>query len=123
MRFDARVPNIGRIEVGEQKIVELLRWDRNFPRGPTNQPKIVIHDTCPNLIAALENYGVPATHNPAKESDLSRSDEFKDPIDALRYTVLYPVPYGMGAGGGVWDTYEEKDWETENRTLYSGGYR
>ncbi len=90
--YDTRVPGIGRVETGEQKIVEMLRYDRNFPVSPTNTPKILIHDTCPNMIAALENYGLIGERDPVKGFPEKRSEEFKDFLDTLRYAVLYGTP-------------------------------
>lgn len=93
--YDARIPNIARIESGEQKIVEMLRFDTRYPVSPTNQPQLIIHDNCKNLIAALENYGIMPERDPTKGEPEKRSEEYKDFIDALRYLVLYEEPVDM----------------------------
>lgn len=87
--YDTRVPNIARIETGEQKIVDMLRYDKNFPIGPSNTPKIFVHDCCPNMILAMENYGFLPTRDPTRGDQEKRSEEFKDFCDCLRYLVLF----------------------------------
>lgn len=92
MPFDTRVPGIGRVEIGEQKIIEMLRYNPSCPIGPTNTPKILVHDCCPNIIAAMENYGIVAERDPTKGHPEKPSQEFKDFIDVVRYAVLYGLP-------------------------------
>ena len=92
MPFDTRVPGVGRVEIGEQKIIELLRYDRSHPISPTNMPKILVHDVCENLIAAFENYGLVGDRDPTKGVTEKRSEEYKDFIDCVRYSILYGQP-------------------------------
>jgi hypothetical protein len=97
MPFDTRVPNVGRVETGEQQIVDMLRYNDKFPISPTNTPKILIHDCCVNLIKAFENYGILTSRTNVK-LDEKRSEEWKDPIDCVRYTVLFPAYDDVGTG-------------------------
>lgn len=92
MAFDANVPNTGTIDYGHQVIDDLLRYDRNFPVGPTNTPHLFVHDCCKNLDKAIRNYGFLDVKDPVKGLYRKVSEEFKDPIDALRYALLYPLP-------------------------------
>jgi len=112
--FDTRVPNVGRVETGEQLIVDMLRWDSKFPVSPTNTPKILIHDTCVNLVKAFENYGILTSRVNIKLEE-KRSEEWKDPIDCVRYTVLYPANDDIGQS---WDTFSDEDWKNENGGLF-----
>lgn len=89
--FDANVPNTGTLDYGHQKLVDLLRYDKNFPLSPTNHPRIYVHDGLVNMVTACMNYAFTDTRE-GKEPYQSVSDEFKDPVDAMRYTVLYPIP-------------------------------
>lgn len=90
--FDTRINGIGRVETGEQKIIEMLRYNRDYPLGPTNTPKILVHDVCANLIAAFDNYGLLGERDPTKGHPERRSEEYKDFIDCVRYAVLYGQP-------------------------------
>jgi hypothetical protein len=114
MPFDTRVPNVGRVETGEQQIVDMLRYNDKFPISPTNTPKILIHDCCVNLIKAFENYGILTSRTNVK-LDEKRSEEWKDPIDCVRYTVLFPAYDDVGT---AWDSFSDDDWRQENGGLY-----
>jgi hypothetical protein len=109
LKFDARIPDIATIEIGETKLCDMFRWDSTFPISPTNTPKIFIHDTCPNLIASLNNYGL-LPHHDATRGEAKRSEEWKDMIDVMRYTVLYPIVDTES----VRDMYSDEDWYEEN---------
>lgn len=113
MPFDSRVPNTHRTEIGEQRIIEMLRYAPQFPVGPTNTPKIVVHDCCPNIRAALEHYGLVLNKDETRHVE-KPSDEYKDFVDVIRYTVLYPIP--IGDLGGQWGgAFTEQDLRTENQ--------
>ncbi len=65
----------GEIEVGVQKINDLLSWDETKPRDALNTPRLFISDRCQNLIFSMSEY-----------SGKGGSEEnTKDPIDCLRY--------------------------------------
>lgn len=86
LTFDARVPNVARVEYGHQVINDLLRYDHNQPISPANEPKLLVFNTCKNVCEAFMNY---AYEDIVKEKV---SEDFKDPIDAVRYAVLYGAP-------------------------------
>lgn len=92
LRFSCDVPNIRTIEYGHQVINDLLHYDRNFPVSPTNSPRLTIASECKNLIKAFQMYGFIDVKDAVKGLFRKVSEEFKDPIDAVRYTVLWPVP-------------------------------
>lgn len=92
MAFDTRVHGVGRVETGEQKIIDMFRFNKDVAIGPTNTPKILVHDSCPNLITAFDNYGIVSERDPTKGYPERPSLEFKDPIDCVRYAVLYGLP-------------------------------
>jgi len=110
MQFDTRVPNTGTVEFGEQLIVDMLRWDKTFPISPTNTPRIFIHDNCKNMAMACENYGVLLSRDPTKYAE-KRSDEWKDWIDIIRYTILYPVDAALAGSHDMWS---DEEWKKEN---------
>lgn len=112
--YDTRVPGIARIETGEQKIVDLLRYDKNFPIGPSNTPKILVHSSCPNLIMAMESYGILPARDVTKGDQEKRSEEFKDPCDALRYLVLFEETADIS---NVSSFFSQSDLENENRSF------
>jgi hypothetical protein len=91
LHFDANIPNIADIEYGHQVINKRFHYDKNYPIEGTNQPKVLITEECPNLIQALLNYAYVDDGN--LETGLHRkvSEEYKDPIDTMRYTVLKPI--------------------------------
>lgn len=91
LEFDATIPNTAEVEYGHQVLTELLHFDKKLPLGGTNVPGIQITENCTNLIEACMNYSY------REDSDLEMglhrkvSEEYKDPIDAMRYTVLKPI--------------------------------
>jgi hypothetical protein len=89
--FDANVPDTGSIDFGVSKIIDLMRYDENFPVSPTNHPKIYIHEGLENMQNALMNWGF-AEARSGKDPYTKVNEEFKDPVDAMRYTILYPIP-------------------------------
>jgi hypothetical protein len=114
--FDTRVPNTGTVEVGEQLIVDMLRHNDKFPISPSNTPKILIHEGCDNLITACEQYGILQNRDPTKYKE-TRSEEWKDWIDIIRYTVLYPCDVDIGRSVDLWT---DEEWRQENETF--GGF-
>jgi hypothetical protein len=90
--FDATVPNTATIDYGHDVINDLLRYDQNFPVGPTNRPHLLVHDNCANIAEAFCNYAFTDVENPEKGLFKKVSEIYKDPIDAVRYAVLYPLP-------------------------------
>lgn len=89
--FDANIPNMGQLDYGHAQVNALFRYNREFPVGPTNHPKIYVHEGLSNLQTALMNYAFdPAKEGKAPEQKVSET--FKDACDALRYAVLYPLP-------------------------------
>lgn len=92
LHFDANVPNVGTLEYGHDVINDLLRFDKNFPISPTNSPRLFLHDCCPNLAASFMNYGYLDTKDAIKGLYRKVSEEYKDGVDVVRYTVLYPIP-------------------------------
>jgi len=89
--FDANVPNTGSIHYGINKIESLLRYDKAFPISPTNHPRIYVHDVCENLTKSML-YLTYAEAAEGKEPYQKLEETWKDPVDALRYAVLYPLP-------------------------------
>lgn len=96
MDFDPRVPNVARVEYGHQVINDLLRYDKNQPISPANEPRLLVFNTCPNSCEAFLNY---AFEDVIKEKI---NEDFKDPIDAIRYALLYGAP----APDSWWDSVQ-----------------
>jgi len=81
-----------RVQPGEQKINDMLMWDRDLaeldektgwldiPLAKGFGPRIRIAEHCTNLIEALQNY--PGIANGGASS------AYKDPIDCLRYLAI-----------------------------------
>lgn len=90
--FDAEIPNTGKIDYGITVVQDLLRFDRNFPVGPTNRPRLLVHDCCPNVINGLMNFGFIDVRDPVKGLYRKVSEEYKDACDVVRYTALYNMP-------------------------------
>ncbi len=63
------------IENGLQLINNLLAYDESKPIDSLNAPKLYISDRCQNLIYAMQEYTAQG----------GRTENTKDPIDALRY--------------------------------------
>jgi hypothetical protein len=94
------------VETGILKIKEYLGYDKLKAMDSLNRPKLIISPTCKNLIAACERWG----RDPKSGKPLD--NEFKDPIDCLRYLVMAepqieqhrewgqtrPAHYGVGNG-------------------------
>ena len=90
--FDANIPNVGTIDAGLQVISSLLHYDSNFPLSPTNQPRLRVTTDCPNVIKAFTMFCFTDVSDPIKGLFKKVSEEYKDAIDAVRYTVLWPIP-------------------------------
>lgn len=68
---------------GIEAIQDLLYYDAEKPVGPENQPKLLIHEGCRNIIWAVTNWtGADGLHGACK-----------DWIDLLRYMALSPPEY------------------------------
>jgi hypothetical protein len=91
LHFDANVPNVATIDFGHQLINSLLRYDSKFPISPTNHPKIYVHEGLSNLQTALMNYAFEDSKE-TKSPHQTVSEQFKDPVDCMRYALLYPLP-------------------------------
>jgi hypothetical protein len=70
----------------------MLRYDKKFEVSPTNQPQIMVFRSCPNLDKAFRHYGYLDVDNPVRGLFRKVSEEFKDPMDTVAYTVLCPPP-------------------------------
>jgi hypothetical protein len=90
--FDPRIRNTGSIDYGLQKIQERLHYDKDFPVGPNNTPRLFIFDCCQNLINSLLNLGFTDAEDSTKGLHRKLSEEYKDFADALRYALLYDLP-------------------------------
>jgi hypothetical protein len=110
--YETRIPGVSRLEIGHMRITELLRFDDQFPLGPSNMPHIVIHDTCPNLIKGCEYYAYVEIKDAERGVVEKVSEEFKDPVDTIRYTVLYPLG---GLGQQDMGNFSERDLMEENQ--------
>lgn len=113
LHFDANVPNTGSIEYGVGVIEDRLRYDKNFPISPTNHPRIYIHSACENVATAFMNFAYTDVEDAVKGLYRKVSEEFKDPIDAVRYTELYPVPCTESEIAGL-QRFSEQDLRREN---------
>lgn len=68
---------------GIEAIQDMLYFDADLPLGPENQPRLLIHESCANVIWALINWtGADGMHGACK-----------DFIDLLRYMALSPPEY------------------------------
>lgn len=83
--------NTHNLDYGHQKITELLRYDKKFPISPSNHPRLVVHEHLANVSAAFLNYSF--EDSPDNKAPYTKVDErWKDPVDVVRYTVLYDLP-------------------------------
>lgn len=91
--------NLFEVETGILKIKEFLKYDKTKPIDSLNRPKIVISPRCRNLITAIERW----SRDPDTQKPL---EEFKDPIDCLRYLVMADpevyVPRQWGGPSGFY---------------------
>ncbi len=116
IQFDATIPNTAEIEYGHQIINKLLHYDKNHPVGGSNVPRLVITEDCVNCCEAMMNYAY--RDDGDLEMGLHRkvSEEYKDPVDAIRYTVLKPV-FDFGSWGG-YSQFTEDQLERESADDY-----
>jgi hypothetical protein len=91
IEFDATIPNTAEVEYGHQVITQLLHYDKTAPLGGTNVPGIQITEECQNAIDAAMNYAYREDGDLEMGVHRKVSEEYKDPIDAIRYTVLKPI--------------------------------
>ncbi len=74
-------------------INDLLAFDRNLPISDTNHPRLMISETCANLIYSMREWtGVDGQKGASK-----------DPIDALGYLVVMNPQYVGGAKWAKWN--------------------
>jgi hypothetical protein len=79
------------------KIRELLAHDRQLPISATNRPHLLVTEDCTNVIEAFENWSfVPPAAREELRLDEKYCEPFKDPIDVVRYAVLYGPPAVAG---------------------------
>lgn len=76
------------VGTGVARINELLDWDDTEPLSPTNRPKLYISDRCENLLQSMTEY-----------TGVSKAEQWKDFVDALRYVVVSSP--GFVDDGGV----------------------
>jgi hypothetical protein len=112
LHFDANIPNTGEISYGVGRVIDLMRYDEKFPIGPTNHPKIYIHEGLENTQNSLMNWGYAETKG-GKDPFTKYNDDFKDFCDVVRYTVLYPIPV-TGAQAKALQVYGDTDLAKEN---------
>lgn len=79
------------VGTGVARINELLDWDDTNPLSEDNRPKIYISDRCENLIQSMSEY-----------TGVSKAEQWKDFVDALRYVVVSSPGY---IGGGSVETF------------------
>ena len=65
------------IEAGIAKINDALSWDDTEPMTVDNTPKLFVSDRCDNTVSSMMEY-----------SGQSRSENWKDQIDCLRYLMV-----------------------------------
>jgi hypothetical protein len=70
------------IEDGISLINDRLGYDTTKPISAINGPKLYIHKSCVNLIDAFKNY-----------SGYNREENWKDPIDCVRYLLVSGASY------------------------------
>lgn len=96
LMFDPRVPDTAREETGLLRLRELLWYDRDQEIGEFNRPRLLIFNTCKSLIHACKNYTfVPPDRRDDRILVEKTTEAFKDPIDALRYGILYGPPRNL----------------------------
>jgi hypothetical protein len=95
--FECQIPGIASIETGVAKIRELLAHDRQLSVSATNRPHLLVTEDCTNVIEAFENWSfVPPAAREELRLDEKYCEPFKDPIDVVRYAVLYGPPAVAG---------------------------
>lgn len=89
LAFDERVDDS--LERGLAVVGDMLKYDESRDLSPDNMPKILIFNTCRNLIAALNNFAYVDSKSPDRRSE-RMSEEFKDFADVVRYAAVYERP-------------------------------
>lgn len=113
--FDARVPDVARIETGIVKIRELLSYDRSLPVSALNRPKLLITSDCINVAEAFANYSfVPPAARDEHQLDERTLEAYKDAIDAIRYAILPGPPCRLDRHRGGHSSLERGALEDEN---------
>ena len=69
------------VEQGILRVKGYLKYDKTKPIDALNTPRVVIHPRCRNLISSAERW--------SRDPDTGKpNDEFKDPMDCLRYDLM-----------------------------------
>lgn len=113
LHFDARVPNVGDVDRGHAVVDSLLGYDKNFPVSPTNRPRLLVHEGCESLILSFMRYAHLDVNDPIKGIFRKVSEEYKDPIDCVRYSVLWPIPASLDEVNTM-RAFSEKDLADNN---------
>lgn len=119
IEFDCDIHGVGDLDIRHQAIIERLHYDRNFPIEGSNEPRILVTEDCHNLIDAFNNYAYRDDNDPEKGLHRAVSEEFKDPIDVVAYTILKPV-FGE-ANWAIIETISEEDLRIEGEDDYYHG--
>lgn len=107
--FDARVPDTGREETGIERIRQLLWFDPRHGIGPNNRPHLLFFDDLKSTTHAMRNYAfVPPNARDDRVLSEKTQEAFKDPVDAVRYGVLYGPPVAAHTAPNSY--IPERDW-------------
>lgn len=114
--FDANVPGTGVIETGHQVVAAHLRYDKEGPHTPDGRARLYVFNTCENVINGFMRYGFTDTKDMVKGMHRHVSEEFKDSMDAVRYTLLYPIP-ATDKEVAAMQSFSVEDLKKENAVL------
>lgn len=116
--FDPRVPDTSREETGIERVRQLLWFDTQQPLGDFNRPKLLVFKSVHSLAHALANYSfVPPDARDDRVLKDKTNEAFKDPIDALRYGILYGTP--LRSDARTQNYISDEDWNEANSPDYS----
>jgi hypothetical protein len=89
--FDCSVDNS--IAPGHAAIRRALFYDREKPISSANYPKLLISTDCWNLDNGLTHYRWDNFRDESKPAKETVKDDFKDPLDVIRYTMIMEPTY------------------------------
>lgn len=90
LHFDCRVPDTERIETGVERIRQLLWYDKLQPITEWNHPKLLIFKSLHSLTHSMQHWSFkPPSARDDRDLPNKFQETFKDPVDALRYAILY----------------------------------
>lgn len=94
------------IEVGHQRVNELLHYNPTREISEYNHPTLQVFDHCINMRNALQKYAIRPKFNPLARTLTSKLDpKYKDFADVIRYYAVKRHKYkAIGAGDGFWET-------------------